>query len=110
MQRWKNLLEIIKAWPYYASGVSRVLLELMSAIRTHTDIKEEADKPDGVFSYYRRMDKELNQLKYSYGEHAFLHHMQIILGSAPISIRMSFKDKLKFLFKYRNKKWVPMEF
>jgi len=79
-------IELKKAWPRYIMGVSALMLELISEIRSHHSLSVSTNNTADLEKIYSAVNKRLIGIWSSEGSHAFLHHINALFGYVPTKV------------------------
>ena len=87
-EEWPESLR--RSWSHYVTGASEMLLELInnvnSNVKTYPIGSIENYSIDYCKEYYKEIIVKLDDIWYEHGSHAFLHHLSVIFGYAPLRI------------------------
>lgn len=78
-------IEMQRAWPYFAMGVSATWLKLVEQ-KSRAYATEPATL-DELLSRYDKIQEEVTQSWQKEGQHAFLHHLNALFGYQPLLIQ-----------------------
>lgn len=73
-------IELKKAWPQYIMGVSSLILDLISEIRSHHDLSVSTNNSGDLEKTYSAINKRLIGIWSNEGSEAFLHHINALFG------------------------------
>ena len=78
--------EIKKSWPYYIMGASDMVITLIEEVKKKQ--ADELDKNDKtkLEEYYKKVEVNMALAWKRYGNHAFFHHLALVLGNKEIAI------------------------
>ena len=78
--------EIQKSWPHYIMGVSDMAIALVEEVKMKQG--EEVDQSDKakIEEYYKKVEAGIASIWKRYGNHAFFHHLALVLGNKEIVV------------------------
>lgn len=73
-------LPVQKSWPYFIMGVSDMWLRLIDELVQQDSGKVSFSDYNDVLSFYADIEKKVNEVWRTEGNHAFLHHLNALFG------------------------------
>lgn len=83
-ENWPD--ELKKSFPNYIMGVCDMALSLIEEIKKKQNQGVNQNNKTQLEEVYKKIEKELASVWKRYGNHAFLHHLALILGNKKIVI------------------------
>lgn len=76
--------EINKSWPYYIMGVSNMFIKLIKEVKVSINNQPKENSKEELESYYKEIEKKIDDIWLRYGCHSFIHHLSAIIGYKPV--------------------------
>ena len=80
--------ELRDAWPSYVMGISNMILELVSVIKSQREEPDGNAGIDGLATYYESVSARLAAIWQNEGSHALLHHLNAMFGYVPVLLSL----------------------
>ncbi len=77
--------EIQKSWPHYIMGVSDMAIALVEEAKKKQEELNQSDKVK-LEEYYKKVEVDVALMWKKYGNHAFFHHLALMLGNKEIAV------------------------
>ncbi len=90
-------IDIQKSWPYFITGACKMFINLITDIEDKYKNRIDKKNPKQLEEYYQKIEKEINQMWYEYGWHAFLHHLGAIFGYNFIKPKIRYLNNRGFI-------------
>lgn len=76
--------EIQKSWPYFIMGASDMVIALIEEVKKKQKDELNQDDKTKLEEYYKKVEVDIALVWKGYGNHAFFHHLALLLGDKEI--------------------------